>query len=282
VASDGASRPPADPVRGSTGPLTEDAVVSWFQAAESAHPGVVVSYETFAARVSAVPEGTDFKADRASDLFLACACEQGNAAALARFESELMPAARTAMSRVTSRQDLVEEACQELRKRLYCQPSPKIATYSGQGPLWKWLRIVATRIAYDVCRSQAGTNAESADDIAATFARAEIDPALGAFRQSYAQLIRECIDKAIEGLTTEEKTLLRLRYVENQGIDGLAVVFRAHRATLARRLHNLREKILDDLHANLAIRLPRISKSEAKSLWRMVRSQIHLSLSRLT
>lgn len=262
--------------------VDDDAIRGLFEMARSALPGCVARHEGFAARVHVVlAAGIDVDAERARDLFLASACEEGNGPALAHFESMLMPSARVAMARVTSHDDLLEEATQELRKRLFCAPSPRIISYSGRGPLWKWLRVTAMRTVHDLRRSRGNANEAVTDDVVDVFARAEIDPEFSVFRQRYAALIREAMERAIETLSTEEKTLLRLRYAENQGIDSLSVFFQAHRATMARRLQNLREKLVDQVQSNLAVRLPRITRSEARSLWRVVRSQVHLSFSAL-
>lgn len=263
-------------------PTVADAAVrALFEDARSALPGLTAPYEKFSARVNALLGSSDeVSAGTAHDLYLACACEDGDSAALRYFESHLMPAIRAAIAKVTSQEDLIDEAAQELRRRLFCHPAPRIMSYSGRGPLWKWLRITATRTAYDVHRSR-GVTPASIDDVADVFLQDQIDPEFRIVRERYGELVRQALRDAVGMLTTEEKTLLRLRYVQNQGIDSLATPFKAHRATVARRLRSIREKILAHLHACLGVHIPRLSESEARSLWRAVRSQVHLSFSRL-
>src|SRR4051812_19948245 len=91
-----------------------------FETAPAAPPAVTASYARFKARVDALgspqdPPREEPSPERALDLYLACACEEGDAAALRHFESSLMPAIRAAIAQVTSQEDLIDEACQELR-----------------------------------------------------------------------------------------------------------------------------------------------------------------------
>jgi RNA polymerase sigma-70 factor (ECF subfamily) len=240
-----------------------------------------ISYETFRARAEAlVAGGEDLSVERAGDLYLACACEEGDAAALTYFEQQLMPAARSAIAKVTSREDLIDDIVQELRRRLFVGPAPRIRSYSGRGPLWKWLRITATRTAHDVRRSR-GAEAVGGDDMVELILRDDVDPEFRLVRQRYEGIFREALREALQTLTSQERTLLRLRYVENQGIDSLAVPFRAHRATIARWLQNIRGKILATVHSRLEAQIPDLGDGEVQSLWRAVRSQVHFSFSRL-
>jgi RNA polymerase sigma-70 factor (ECF subfamily) len=219
--------------------------------------------------------------NRLDDLFTACACEEGDAGALDDFERRLMPQARAAIAGVTRADDLIEESVQELRKRLFCAPDPKIAQYSGKGPLWKWLRITATRTALDVIKSASTRPAATDEVVVDHLLRDDVDPEFRLARERYQPLFRQWLREAVESLDERERTLLRLRYVENRGIDQLAIPFRAHRATVARWLQDTRDKILAHVQARLRAHAPRITEGEAQSLWRAVRSQVHFSFARL-
>lgn len=261
------------------------AVRALFEGARAALPGVTASYPRFKARVDALGSAPDHaggqpSSDRALDLYLACACEEGDGAALRHFESSFMPAIRAAIAKVTRQEDLIDEAAQELRGRLFCPPAPRIASYSGRGPLWKWLRITATRTAYDVHRAR-GVTPAGIDDVADRFLQDQVDPEFHVVRERYGELVRAALCEALALLSTEEKTLLRLRYLHDDGIDSLAVAFKTHRSTVARKLRGIREKLLAHLQQSLGVHIPQLSDSEARSLWRAVRSQVHLSFSRL-
>jgi len=252
-----------------------------FDHAQASHPTVRASYQLFKGRVvSLAAAGDEPSPERALDLYLACACEEGDAAALRHFESSLMPGIRAAIAGLVGQEDLIDEVAQELRRRLFCPPTPRIAAYSGRGPLWKWLRITATRTAYDVHRSR-GVAPAGIDDLTDLFLQDQVDPEFQVVRQRYGDVVRAGLCEALALLSTDEKTLLRLRYLQNQGIDSLAVPFKAHRSTVARKLRAIREKLLTHLRQSLGVHIPRLSDSEARSLWRAVRSQVHFSFSRL-
>jgi RNA polymerase sigma-70 factor (ECF subfamily) len=259
----------------------QDTLRSLYEEAGRGQPDVGAPYEAFRARIAAlIAAGDEVTSERVNDLYLACACEVGDGPALNQFELHLMPAARGAIAKITSHDDTIDEAMQELRRRLFVGPPPRIAAYSGRGPLWKWLRITAIRTAHDVRRAR-GAEPAGGDDVIELLLKDEMDPELRLVRERYEGMFRDALRGALETLNDQERALLRMRYIQNQGIDQLAVPFRAHRATVARWLQGIREKILAHVHARLEAHIPRLSESEAHSLWRAVRSQVHLSFSRL-
>ena len=223
--------------------------------------------------------GEPVSLERAADLCLAGACGHGLPEALAQFESRLMPAARGAIARVMKpREDLIDDAVQELRSRLFTGDAPRIRAYSGRGPLWKWLRITAVRVAHDLRRVRQIDPAGS-DDALEMLLADDPDPDVRLMRERFRELFHEALREALAQLTPQERALVRLRYIKNQGIDTLAVPFGAHRATVARWLQDIRRRLLDHVCAKLEKKIPRLTESEVHSLWRAVRSQVHLSFS---
>jgi RNA polymerase sigma-70 factor (ECF subfamily) len=264
--------------------VDEQTVRARFLEAGSRQRRVHASFEGFRDRV--VPllqhaEGSDdVPPERFDDLFLACACAEGDPAALQHFEQHLVPVARAAVCQVSTASDLVDETIQELRQRLFMGDHPRIAAYAGKGPLWKWLRITASRTAHDLLRAR-GTARESSSDVVERLLMEDVEPEFRLIRERYQDLFREALREAVTRLTAEERTLLRLRYVENQGIDRLAIPFRAHRATIARRLQTIRDKMLAHVQRRLSAEDPRLGEGDAHSLWRAVRSHIHFSFTRI-
>ena len=268
------------------GVANEEAAQVMFAEARARQPELTAPFEPFRSRLAVLlAEGLEVSAERADDLLLACACAEGQAAALQRFEQQLMPGARAAMSRVTADANLVDEAAQELRERLFLGEAPRIGAFSGRGPLWKWLRITATRTAHDVLRARTDPLDRAVAEATAVerllLECGEGEPEFRLVRVRYQSLFREVFAEAVAALTTEERTLLRLRYLENQGIDRLAIPFRAHRATMARRLQSIREKLLAEVQQGLQARDPRLRDEDLQSVWRAVKSHIHCSFSRL-
>jgi RNA polymerase sigma-70 factor (ECF subfamily) len=257
----------------SAAPALDDLLSRFEQASGGDAP--LTSFERFQARAQALlADGQPLSAERAGDLCLACGCEDGHPAALAQFDQRLLPAARAAIARIIAPlEDLIDDAIQELRSRLFTGPAPRIAAYSGRGPLWKWLRITATRVAHDLLRAR-GVHATAGEDALDSLLADDPDPDVRLMRERYREVFRQALSEALTQLTPTERALVRLRYVQNQNIDALALSFRAHRATVARWLQTIRRRILDQV-------LARLSESEVHSLWRAVRSQVHVSFSRL-
>ena len=86
--------------------------------------------------------------------------------------------------------------------------------------------------------------------------------------------------QALTTLTAREKTLLRLHFLDGMNIDALGVVFRVHRATVARWLVAIRTQVLDRVRQTLSLDLG-ASPSEAISLVRLLRSEVQLSIRRI-
>src|SRR5690349_1931403 len=135
-------------------PLREADIPELFQAARQRRGDLAVSLERFRGRLRpCLDGGRTVDDERAADLYLACACEDGHERAVRLLEQEFMPGARAAMGRLTRSDHHLDDAMQELRRRLLAKYNPKLAGYSGRGPLWKWIRITATRTAQDFLRS---------------------------------------------------------------------------------------------------------------------------------
>jgi RNA polymerase sigma-70 factor (ECF subfamily) len=252
-----------------------------FEEARRRRPGVSASFAAFRDRWLRLDAGdTPVAPERAADIFLACACEEGDSAGLRCFETQFLPAVRASLARFKTSSDAADDVVQELLQRLFCGPQPKIHAYAGRGPLWKWLRIVAVRIAHELRRAR-GLAPLVSTDLVENLLQEEVPPESLLVRRRYGDAVRQALVLAIDALPPEEKVLLRLQYLERQGIDRLAGLYHAHRATMARRLQEIRRRIATDVRARIGARFPNISAEEAHSLWRALRSQIHLSLSRL-
>jgi hypothetical protein len=69
------------------------------------------------------------------DLYLAYACAQKSPIALAAFERHFMPEVRAALASARHRGVPLDELEQLVRTKLFVGEAPKIAQYSGRGPL---------------------------------------------------------------------------------------------------------------------------------------------------
>src|SRR5262249_4210651 len=132
------------------------------RAARAAWPGIVVADDEFVAYLAArLPAGDDAVAAlgalRTNDLFLACACARGDAAALRAMESGPLGEVAAAVARSGLRGVPIEDVMQTVRRVLFVASAdapPRIADYRGTGDLRSWLRITAVRAALKLLRKE--------------------------------------------------------------------------------------------------------------------------------
>lgn len=242
-----------------------------FRAGREAWPSVKLPPEEFARFV----EGKELS--HAADLYLACACASGLPEALQAFDAAFLQRPAALLGAARDAAALGPEVAQELREKLFsARPGkpPRIADYTGRGPLLGWLRVAAARAASNLRRS---------DDVRARVAEAA--PALVAAADPELQLLKarsrgafeQALRAAFRNLTAEERNLLRLRFLDGLNIDKLAAIFQVHRATAARRLQAARARVLEETLNGLraALKLP---EAELEELFGLVQSRLDVSL----
>lgn len=218
-------------------------------------------------------------AERAGDLYIACACAAGDPVALRRFEERHFADVKAAIARVTSETIVADEALQRLRQRLFVADTgaPGITGYSGRGDLRGWLRIAATRAALEILRARRpadgdGALAHLADDAA--------DPELALMRKEYGAAASEALHAAFAELETRERNLLRQYFVDGLTIDDLGALYDVHRATAARWIEKARATLEKRTRAILRERLG-VNRTTLESIVRMVQSDLEANLSGL-
>jgi RNA polymerase sigma-70 factor (ECF subfamily) len=210
---------------------------------------------------------------RAADLYLACACASADPRALAELDNKFLCEVAAFLAPTNPDARFVDDVRQRVRERLFVEG--KIASYSGRGALASWLRVVTVRVASNL-RENPARHVALADDIAAP----AIDPELAVIQRRYGEMFRAALSDVLAGLDAEERSLLRFHYLDGLNIDRIAIVFHVSRATVGRRLVATRERIARGVHELLRERLS-ATPQELDSLFRVVRSQIELSLSGL-
>lgn len=215
--------------------------------------------------------------EHADDLRLACDCAAGDRRALARLEKEFLVEVPNFIARISREPEFVDEVLQRLRERLLVPRPPlpsRIADYRGQGPLGGWLRVAAVRVALDLRRERAGTGPRSD---AATLPQ---DPELDLARHRDGGAFKDALSDALESLETEERTILRLRYVDGLTVERIGRIYGVHAATIVRRLAASRERVVARVRDRL-FATKRMRGRDVESLAALVDSQLELSLTRL-
>jgi RNA polymerase sigma-70 factor (ECF subfamily) len=249
----------------------------------AAWPGVGLSLEDFARHVDArLAQGNAAEAimRHGDDLFLACACAQGNQRAIELFSKHLLGAVPAMVARVLPQGALVEELVQSLHEAMLVGREgspPQIAGYRGSGSLAGWVRISAMRAAIRMKNRVARFASEA-------HIRSSEAPTIGPERRymqrEYGPAFAAAFREALVALPSPTRDLLRRYYVDGLTIDQLAERDKVHRATAARRVEAARKLVLAEVRRRAAERL-RIGGDEIDSLLRQVASVLDVSIRQL-
>jgi RNA polymerase sigma-70 factor (ECF subfamily) len=107
-----------------------------------------------------------------------------------------------------------------------------------------------------------------------------IDPELGYLAERYRGEVEAAFRHSLATLDGEQRTLLRMHFVDGVTLDELARLRNVHRATIARHLAAARRTILDEVRSQLRERFA-LSTEEFASLIELVRSRLEISVGQL-
>lgn len=209
-------------------------------------------------------------------LALAVGCLAGNREALAQLEAEVLPKVARTLGRRAPR-DAVDEAMQVLRARLLAaEPGdvPKLALYSGRGPLGAFVRIAAMNVLSNL-RPQVVH--ESDEALGRLPDASDLESQLG--RRDQQLKFREAFRAAVQTLSPRERSLLRLSLLDGLSIDDLAPMYGTHRATVARWLSGARERLASATREILRVDLG-LEPDEVERLLSSAQGGFEVSLSR--
>lgn len=240
--------------------------------------------EVWAAHGIALPEGV-FEAyvaerrarvgDRAlriDDLFLACACARGDAAALRVFEARYAAGVRRTLEGADVPHAIVDEVLGDLASRLFTAADgvvPQIAGYTGRGDLGAWTRSVALHAALKLLRrARKHVPFDGADEEVPL-----VDPELVHMREHYASSLGDLLRTAFAALAPAERAILRQYYRHGLTIDDLGRLHGVHRVTAARHVKKAREALVQEVRAR-ARRQLEIGDASVDSVLRLCASRL--------
>jgi RNA polymerase sigma-70 factor, ECF subfamily len=252
----------------------------------STWPGVAVDTEDFVRHLGAMTGGVPDAAERlqtlhCTDVYLAFALARGDQAALTLFEARHMPAVADYVARIDGTAEFARAVQQRVRERLFVpsgESAAKIASYRGRGPLAGWLRVLATRIAYDLkaqARRDPATEPRRLEDLAELRT-----PELELMRAQHRSAFKLAFEEALDALEPEDRVMLSLYFLDGMTVEEIGALYRVHKSTITRRLARTRERILEQVASLLGQRL-KLGRSEIASVVKLARSQIDVSLRRL-
>ncbi len=216
------------------------------------------------------------------DLYLAFACAGGCPIAHAAFEERFLSSIAPQIRSIDPSPSFADEVKQALRSRLLLASEdgpPKIATYSGQGPLGGWLRVAAIRTARNAKRGIRKTT-EANDEVLAGRIAGDADPELAYLKANSADLFRSSFEGTLKALSARESSLLRLTYVERMTSDDIGRMYGVSGAAVRLWLKKIREDIVLRVRAALGSQVAADSR-ELRELVGLVESRFDLTLSRV-
>lgn len=249
--------------------------------AREAWPEARMDAESFVAHVAQRLPSTGAADDvfanlRAADVFLAFACVRGEPRAHEALDAHVLSQVGTWLPRESP--TVVDELRQVLRQRLLVSVNgapPKLASYSGRGPLGQWVRAVALRLHIDQQRAAPRELLERAP--VALAERLGADPELAFIRERHQEDFRGALRAALGRLEAQERNLLRLHHVHGLAMDAVSAMYQAPRSTVARWIARARERLMELTREELTTRL-KLTPDELDSMLRLVRSQLDISL----
>lgn len=246
-----------------------------WQRARSTHPDCAVSPgELFAYIGHRIGDGdpvAELERRHVVDLYLACGCAQGDAAALAALERDVLPQVQRALARLRLGSDDRVEVIQVLRERMLVAKDGRrgIAAYDGRAALATWLRVCATRLGQR--HAARGSRTVDLDAALDQLAPGVPDPELAYLKRHYAAQFATAFGDAVASLTPRERNLLRYSVFDELGIDQIAAIYHMHRATAARQIKQARRALAEATRQRLRATLG-ISESELDSILRVLTS----------
>ena len=248
--------------------------------ARAAWPGVDLDVDAFASHLAGlVAADGDASIPRlqTSDLYLACACARGDAAALAAFDAAFMRPLPAILAGAGHDPATADETTQRLRERLLIAAPgarPRIAEYAGRGSLAGFVRVAAFRLAANHVRDARAAGGQEV--LAGATADAELEIVRRLYQGAFDQAFRD----AFRALAPEERLVLRLHFAEGLTREQVAVALATSRATIGRRLLAARRRVKEEMLAILRVRL-KGSSAEIESLLEAVQSKLDVTLGAL-
>jgi RNA polymerase sigma-70 factor (ECF subfamily) len=237
------------------------------------YPGVAVSLREFedwaGGRATATPE-------RRTDLYLAFACSRGDPAALAALDAQVMPRVAASLTRFGDA-DFGKDVCQQVRERLLIATgaeTPRISEYRGQGPLFKFVQVVAVRLALNLLETSPNRNWVRDDGaVLDAPARGAEDPELALMKAKYRGDFKAAFAAAMAQLEDEPRTALRLHYLDGLTLADLGQLYGWSVPTASRRVAAARARVLEATRRLLGERL-KLSPAELDSVLRLIESRL--------
>jgi len=257
------------------------------QRARQAWPGLAVETKDFvrclAERLRASEDpAQSLDALHAGDLYLVCACLQGDRAALQTWERSFLASVTGAVAGVDSSPPFVDDVVQQLREKLLIAKGDRpagLASYAGRGPLKNWLKVAALRLAVSLKRGgkpAADDRAGALEELAFPGESADLQY----FKARYRPMFEEALKSGLHKLSARDRAVLHMHYVEKLGTERIGEFHGVHSSSVSRWMAGAREQLIAGVREQIGSRL-RLPDTEVDGMLKQLRSQVNLSLTRI-
>ena len=221
----------------------------------------------------------------AGEVWLSAACADADPEAVAAFEREYVARLSPALLSMDLTSEEIEDVQQRVRQRLLtAEPGQplRLFQYAGRGRLFGLVKVVAIRIALDDLRrrKRAPDRAAAHDATVARLMDGGLGPELALVEAQHRDAVKSAFGSAVESLPADQRAILRMHLLDRASIDEIAALHTVHRATAARWITRIRERLAAQTHQALQTALA-LDDHRLESLMRAVDSRLDLSLSRL-
>ena len=263
---------------------------SW-EAARRRWPRVDLSWEDFAQYVARrLPEAsaesthaTVLEQLSLEDLYLACACVHGLPTAIEALDGEYLAKLPALLGYLKLSDAMLDEVCQQVRTHLLLrtdQAAPRLGEYTGRGALLSWIRVVAVRMALKLGAVKLETPEGDIRAMLEDVPAAETDPELSLIKTRYRREFQQAVCQAFGALSSEQRHLLRLHFLERQPTTRLGPLFGVDQSTISRWIKSARQAVYEETKRRLQERLG-LSSRDFESLLADIESQLDMSLSQI-
>jgi RNA polymerase sigma-70 factor (ECF subfamily) len=259
-------------------PELEEELARRLADARAAWPELALSSEDFFGYLAAhLPPALGpveaLRALHTNDMYLAAGCARRRAPALAAFEREFLAERAPALMRLRVSPDIVDEARQVVRARLFVGDEPKILAYSGTGPLRAWVRAALVREAIRLMRPppKGQRDLDSETLIAAVSQTNDLE--LAYLKRLYGTAASNALREGFAHLEVRERNLLRQYFALGLSIDAIGTLYRVHRATAARWVTKSRDMLVAKTCEGIRRQLG-LAPEDLSSVLRLIESQL--------
>lgn len=154
--------------------------------------------------------------------------------------------------------------------------TPGLTRYSGRGSLHSFLTVVVTNEGLNTLRRLGRVREQPLSDDPEKLS-ADISPQWASIKEQYSDQFARVFRACMEQLDVKHRELLRYHYVDGLTIDQIAPLYGVHRATVARWLVAVRERLHQGIRHGLMERL-QVQPEEFDSFMRLIRSQLQVSI----